>query len=223
MTQETDGATGIATREQAGIAALGPSRQSAPVTRICQDCGHTFVAMLWYRSQRRAYCSDLCRDLAREHRRASLEDRFWEKVDRSGGVPETRPELGACWVWTGSTTRGYGTIYSGGQTTAGHNRPILAHRLMYELVVGPIPEGLTIDHLCRTPVCVNPGHLEAVTMAENIRRSDGMSARHARAAHCPRGHRKTADHVYRYPDGRTECRVCRQIRMAAFVAKRRSS
>ena len=71
-----------------------------------------------------------------------------------------------CWIWTGQTTiAGYGQFTRNRKT-------IYAHRAMYESEVGPIPEGLVIDHLCRTPSCVNPAHLEPVTNAENVRRGN---------------------------------------------------
>jgi hypothetical protein len=82
-------------------------------------------------------------------------DRFWTYVDTSGH----------CWIWRGSATvRGYGHFRANGQY-------FLAHRWIYEREIGPIPHGMEIDHLCRTPPCVRPAHLEAVTHAENQRRA----------------------------------------------------
>jgi hypothetical protein len=82
--------------------------------------------------------------------------RFWSKVLISDG----------CWVWTGTTDKdGYGVLGVDG-------RFVRAHRFAYELLVGPIPEGLELDHLCFNRPCVNPGDLEPVTTQENLRRRD---------------------------------------------------
>ena len=86
-----------------------------------------------------------------------------------------------CWLWTGATTPGgYGRLTVGSQID-GTRRQVRAHRRSYERLVGPIPDGLDLDHLCRTPGCVNPEHLEPVTRRENIRR--GYEARGATAQH----------------------------------------
>ena len=78
---------------------------------------------------------------------------------------------GECWVWKGSVfkkpTGSYGQIRTG---HAGERKLVRAHRFSYEAFVGPIPEGLSLDHLCRNTLCVNPSHLEPVTHAENMRR-----------------------------------------------------
>lgn len=87
------------------------------------------------------------------------EERFWAKVDRSGD----------CWRWTGALARGgYGFAVVGSRDDPQRYRN--AHRFAYELSVGPIPEGLELDHLCRNRRCVNPAHLEPVTHSENMRR-----------------------------------------------------
>lgn len=124
------------------------------------------------------------------------EERFWAKVQKTEG----------CWLWTAGTTSrkphlAYGTFWDG-------TRLVVAHRWAYEHFVGPIPEGLTIDHLCRTPRCVNPDHLEPVTMRENILRGTGPSAKQAAMTHCKNGHPLTEDNIYRWGPNKRRCRTC---------------
>lgn len=90
---------------------------------------------------------------------------------------------GGCWVFLGATqTRGYGSVAIGG------GRSGLAHRVAYEALVGPIPAGLTLDHLCEVKRCVNPTHLEPVTRAENVRRhaERHRGSHYCDQLHCPR-------------------------------------
>ncbi len=123
--------------------------------------------------------------------RETASRRLWRKVDKNGPVPAARPDLGPCWIWTGWTINtGYGMIGTGGRE--GHD--VLVHRLSYELLVGPIPDGLNIDHLCSTPTCVNPDHLEAVSQAVNVRRGrrtklTALDVLHIRAA-CAAGEQR---------------------------------
>jgi len=108
-----------------------------------------------------------------------------------------------CWEWTGSLNpHGYGAF----NVNDGHRQ---AHRVAYEIIVGPIPDGLQIDHLCRNPPCVNPAHLEAVTQRENILRGVGFAAKAARATHCPSGHPYNEANTYVSPStGWRRCRTC---------------
>lgn len=93
-----------------------------------------------------------------------------------------------CWIWVGARTgSGYGQAWFGG-------RKMQAHRLTYEMMRGPIPDGMTLDHLCRVRLCVNPAHLEPVTRGENVLRGEGVTAKRARSVTCKYGHQLVADH-----------------------------
>ena len=115
--------------------------------------------------------------------------------------------VGEHWMWTGAKAgKGYGRLSMptprGWLTRA-------AHRIAYELFVGPIPDGLTLDHLCRVPLCVNPAHLEPTTMRENILRGDSPTAKNARKATCDQGHSLRVRRAY--PNTRM-CRTCANVK-----------
>ena len=127
---------------------------------------------------------------------------------------------GCCVVWTGTTTKGgYGRL-------AVANSKILAHRYAYQRASGPIPAGMTLDHLCKNTACVNPEHLEPVSLAENILRGDSPAAKHARQTECSRGHPFTPTNIYwtRKANGRRtrSCRVCALERYRQKSAARRT-
>lgn len=126
--------------------------------------------------------------------------RFLPKVDASDYL--------GCWPWRGSIgTRGYGMFRL-------HSRgPVVrAHRFAYEALVGPIPAGMTLDHLCRNRACVNPAHLEPVSNRENILRGTNPAAQNARRTHCRMGHEFSAENTHITPQGDRRCRACQRER-----------
>jgi hypothetical protein len=150
-------------------------------------------------------------------------ERFWRKVDKAGPVPEYRPELGPCWIWTGGLTgAGYGGFACEPRKADGRLSFVCAHRYAYEQVVGPIPDGMFLDHLCRVTQCVNPGHLEPVTMAENFRRgAPSVSAINREKTHCIHGHPLSGDNLWIYAKtGQRHCRTCMRQRTREWKARR---
>jgi hypothetical protein len=113
-----------------------------------------------------------------------------------------------CWVWTRSRTEGYGWMWLNGRGTQ-------VHRVTYELLVGPIPAGLVIDHLCRVRACCNPAHMEPVTRGENVLRGETITARCAAKTHCPQGHPYDEVNTYRDRNGGRYCRRCQSLRAKA--------
>ena len=113
-------------------------------------------------------------------------------VERLAARTVVDPATG-CHLWTGPLTHNGYARPSGVDRT----KRVMAHRLAWEIANGPIPAGLTIDHLCRVRHCINPDHLEAVTIQENLRRGLGTLGRaNAAKTHCPVGHEYTPENTY---------------------------
>jgi hypothetical protein len=166
---------------------------SSHMTFTCPICGRTreFTPS---RINRQYTCGGDCRRARLDRAR---DQRFWSKVDKTA----------SCWLWTGYVNNhGYGVF-------GRHRQTQYVHRFAYERLVGPIPEGLELDHLCRTPSCVNPEHLEAVTHRENSLRSDSPHAREARQTHCIHGHPFSKSNTYVTKLGKRQCRQCAARRM----------
>ena len=140
-----------------------------------------------------------------------LPERIVEKID-----PEP---MSGCWLWNAADRSGYGTTWKEGARKG--DKDVLAHVEVYERLVGPIPRGLELDHLCRVPSCVNPAHLEPVTHRENILRGISPAAIHARKTECPKGHKYDGENLYRRPDGSRLCRACRILRDPPKTTRRR--
>jgi hypothetical protein len=125
-------------------------------------------------------------------------ERFWAATDRGGNAE--------CWEWRGRRDQeGYGIFWM--PRPSGQRR---AHRIAYALLIGPVPYGLTIDHLCRNRGCVNPAHMEPVTIQENLRRRPRPHA-------CVNGHPFTDANTHVRPsNGKRECRECMRARKRAY-------
>lgn len=161
--------------------------------RICQTCGAT------YETSRRLgkYCSSICCSIGRAPMRTKTADQLIaEKIEM---IP-----ISGCWIWMGACDKdGYGFL-------SNDSRMMRAHRFFYESKVKSIPPGLTIDHTCRVRCCVNPSHLEPVTIKVNTLRGTSAGAINAAKTHCIHGHELSGANLYIRKDGRG-CRACNAL------------
>ena len=143
---------------------------------------------------------------ARWAKAPSISTRFWSKVNKTE----------ECWLWIGAGSQsglGYGRF------ALSHRKLVGAHRFAYEACIGPIPDDAQLDHLCRTPSCVRPDHLEVVTPHENTMRGLGAAAYNVRKTECPQGHpyNKVNTYIHRRK------RYCRQCQKRPWVSSRSCS
>lgn len=131
-----------------------------------------------------------------------LPPRFWDKVRQEGD----------CWLWTAYTTGGYGRFRANRQNWA-------AHRLAYEELVAPIPNGLVLDHLCRNRTCINPDHLDPVTPGVNVLRGETFVRTNAEKTHCINGHEYTPDNTGSQSSS-TPKRYCKQCERNRNVVRK---
>lgn len=134
--------------------------------------------------------------------RRSFEEAFWILVDVRG--PDD------CWPWKGGRNAlGYGGF-----------RARVAHKVAYELTVGPVPPGKVLDHFkCDNPPCCNPRHVRPVTNRENVLRSNCVSAVNTAKTHCPKGHPYDEANTYYGHKGKRHCRACQRVRGRARTAR----
>jgi hypothetical protein len=123
------------------------------------------------------------------------------------------PIMGSrCWIWDGAETgAGYGFFKYGSTVRPDGLTSTLAHIFAWQLLRGPVPDGLELDHLCRITLCCNPDHLEPVTHRENILRGNGICALNFRKTHCKRGHEFDSANTRFYRTSRI-CRACERDR-----------
>lgn len=134
-------------------------------------------------------------------------EKFWSKVDQNGPVPQHNPSLGNCWIWTGYVLpNGYVMFRPPNENKEG------AHRWIYKQLVGEIPTGFEIDHICRNTRCVRWSHLEAVTPEENKRRVRGLyHGWNAKKTHCKYGHEFNEENTRVRRNGDRICRTCHML------------
>lgn len=159
------------------------------------------------RHQARGYCAR-CYAKAKREGRLGPFGVFWSKVDKAYSPA-------GCWLWTGClNSKGYGQF---------NHRA--AHRVAYERCIGPIPDGLEIDHVrargCEHRNCVNPAHLEAVSHWENVMRGDTIAAKRRAQTHCIHGHEFTPENTYIWRGGRS-CRACSDRRRKEYVERKQA-
>lgn len=138
------------------------------------------------------------------------EVRFFEKVLKTK----------TCWIWLATKSRGYGNFWDGKRYRG-------AHLFSYEFLIGKVPEGLQIDHLCRNKACVNPAHLEPVTARENMLRAKEFKitefgVKKLSRERCSKGHKYTPENIYREKSNKRRCKKCIRAKNFFYREKKRA-
>lgn len=121
-----------------------------------------------------------------------------------------------CWIWRGPFTRGYGFIQEG------RKKRHMAHRFVYEQVIGKIPDDVELDHKCRNEACINPWHMDPKTHLINVRRGDA-GIKNAAKEQCDHGHEFTPENTRIQSSGGRECCACRRRINREYMRKRRAA
>lgn len=157
---------------------------------------------------------------------AKPDGRRGRRTEQRGAVKAWRPAaerfregydiVGECWIWRGAkSSKGYAYFRDDS------GKKVSVHRFAYKRLVGPIPIGLVIDHLCKNPGCCNPAHLEAVTNRENVMRGS-IGQIQKTVTHCKRGHEYSPENVWIEPNGGRRCKACARERGRVNDARRRA-
>ena len=143
-----------------------------------------------------------------------------DDYDLARFMRKVKVDPGGCWLWTSSTNGMYGKFSFG-------NHRVYAHRISYQHYVGPMPEGYTIDHLCKVKLCVNPEHLEAVTYRENIRRAGSWQSRsllnRPDQTKCGAGLHDWIPANRVKIGNKVRCRLCKNQRNREYMERKRSA
>lgn len=193
----------------------------ANVEKACTKCGETKPLASFNRHSKSAdgftwYCKSCMSAYHKAHWEATRSERAATLKQRQAAIQAdtawfwSQVEVGDCWEWMGlRQPEGYGR-------TSRLGVPVYAHRFSWTVLVGEIPAGMQLDHLCRNRLCVNPDHLEPVTCRVNVLRGVGPSAQAARRTHCPQGHPYNDANTYWRPDGKSrQCRACWRVGRAS--------
>lgn len=138
--------------------------------------------------------------------RVSAWDRFWSHVDAEGD----------CWLWTD-----YVDPHGYGRFNEARVRYWRVHRYAWHHLVGPIGDGLVLDHMCKVKICLNPDHLRPVTQTENTMAGESFSAKNARKTHCKNGHELTPDNIYKNGKNGRRCKICQKADAKRYRQRQR--